>query len=74
VPFAIYKKQSKILKTKNWNKKREDIKMKINVVEFEEMMRKGYEEMAEINQQIANQSTYIESEADEIIQSNLKEY
>jgi hypothetical protein len=48
--------------------------MKINVVEFEEMMRKGYEEMAEINQQIANQSTYIESEADEIIQSNLKAY
>ena len=48
--------------------------MKINVVEFEEMMRKGYEEMAEINQQITNQSTYIESEADEIIQSNLKAY
>jgi hypothetical protein len=55
-------------------RKEDEFKMKLDMAAFEEMMRKGYEEMAEINQQIANQSTYIESEADEIIQSNLKAY
>jgi hypothetical protein len=48
--------------------------MKINVVEFEEMMRKGYEEMAEINKELANESLHIENETDEIIKNELNSY
>lgn len=45
--------------------------MKLDVAAFEEMMKKGYEEMAELNKEIANESLHMENEADEIINNHL---